>query len=68
MELAQKYMKKYESSEQIPDDELPENFDWRDVGGYDFLGPVRNQHGCGSCYTFSYIQQMQHRLQVKYGK
>lgn len=61
-------MKKYESSEQIPDDELPDNFDWRDVGGYDFLGSVRNQHGCGSCYTFSYIQLIQHRLQLKYGK
>lgn len=61
-------MKKYETSEEIPDDELPENFDWRDVGGYNFLGPVRNQGGCGSCYTFSYIQLMQHRLQLKYGQ
>ena len=39
---AQKYQKKYGSAGQIPDGELPENFDWRNVKGYDFTNEHRN--------------------------
>jgi len=31
---------------------LPVNFDWRNVNGKAYIGPVRNQGGCGSCYSF----------------
>jgi hypothetical protein len=51
---AQKFMKKYEKAEAIPDSDLPESMDFRDVDGYDFTSYYRNQEHCGSCYTISF--------------
>ena len=31
---------------------LPTRFDWRNHNGHTFIGPVRNQGYCGSCYAF----------------
>ena len=67
LKLAQQYRQKYASPDDIPDSELPQQFDWRDVNGYDFTGAVRDQKGCGSCYSFAFAQTMQSRLKVKYG-
>jgi C1A family cysteine protease len=33
--------------------ELPKRFDWRDRDGRFYIGPVRNQGVCGSCYAFA---------------
>jgi hypothetical protein len=41
---------------EIPDSELPENFDWRNIKGVDFTNPHRDQGHCGSCYTVSFTQ------------
>ena len=59
---------KYSSADEIPDSELPENFDWRDIQGYDFTNEHRNQGHCGSCYTVSFTQIAESRLKLKYGK
>lgn len=42
LEKAQRYQKKYTSSELIKDEELPKHFDWRNVEGYDFTGEIRD--------------------------
>ena len=47
-------MKKYTSADQIPESELPETHDWRDVNGFDYTAPFRDQGHCGSCYTISF--------------
>ena len=65
---AQKYMKMYESPHDIPDSELPETLDFRDIDGYDFTSYFRDQARCGSCYTISFTQVMEARLKLKYGK
>ena len=31
---------------------LPAAFDWRNFNGHFYIGPVRNQGSCGSCYAF----------------
>ena len=51
---AQKFQKKYSSADQIPDSELPEFFDWRNVSGHDFTSKIRDQAACGACYTVAF--------------
>ena len=31
---------------------LPASFDWRNYNGHSYIGPVRDQGNCGSCYSF----------------
>ena len=65
---ARKPQEQYNSAELIPDDHLPEQFDWRDVNGFDFTGKVRDQKACGSCYTVAFTQVAEARLKIKTGK
>lgn len=30
---------------------LPDSFDWRNVSGINYVGPMRDQLNCGSCYA-----------------
>ena len=32
--------------------DLPSSFDWRNYNGHSYIGPIRNQGNCGSCYAF----------------
>jgi len=33
--------------------DYPENLDWRNMNGQDFVSPVEDQGSCGSCYAFA---------------
>ena len=49
------YKKKYKTAEEIPEKDIPASYDLRNIDGFDFTGKVRDQEGCGSCYTMSFI-------------
>lgn len=68
LQEAQKYQKQYSSYKDIPDSALPADFDWRNLNGVDFTTDVRNQGGCGSCYTVAFTQVVESRLKIKYGE
>lgn len=42
LEKARTWAKKYSSADQIPDSELPEQYDFTNIDGFDFTGPVRD--------------------------
>jgi cathepsin C len=46
---------------------LPESYDFRNIDGFDFTNPLRDQGGCGSCYTVSFTQVIESRLKLRYG-
>ena len=44
--------------------ELPENFDWRDIDGANYVSPIRNQQKCGSCYAFGSMAMLEARVRM----
>jgi len=43
---------------------LPAAWDWRSVDGINYVSPVRNQGGCGSCYAFASMGMLESRLRI----
>lgn len=43
---------------------LPDNFDWRDVKGENYVAPVRDQGSCGSCFSFASMAQIESRIRI----
>lgn len=65
---AQDWSQKYSTADEIPDNMIPESYDMRDIDGFDFTNPLRDQGSCGSCYTVSFTQVVESRLKLKYGQ
>jgi len=44
--------------------DLPENWDWRNVNGVNYVSPVRDQGNCGSCYAFGTMAMIESRVRI----
>lgn len=45
--------------------DLPENLDWRNIDGVNYVSPVDDQGGCGSCYSFASMGLMESRIRIQ---
>lgn len=68
LDKARAWSKKYKTADEIPDSEIPASYNFANLEGYNFLGEIRDQGSCGSCYTVSFTQVVESRLKLKYGK
>lgn len=50
--------------EPLPND-LPEAWDWRSIEGKSYVSPVRDQGGCGSCYSFGATGALEARMRIR---
>ena len=50
--------------DQIPVEILSKNWDWRNVGGINYVPKPRRQGDCGSCYIFSSMSSLESRLRI----
>ena len=53
---------KYKTASEIPESEIPQSYDLRNVNGVNFMGKVRDQGRCGSCYTVAFVTLIESRL------
>jgi len=51
--------------ENIDSNKLPLNWDWRNVGGVNYIPSPRKQGDCGSCYIFSSMSGLEARLRIQ---
>ncbi len=45
--------------------DLPENFDWRDFRGKDYMTSVKSQGDCGSCFAFTTMGVIEARYNIE---
>jgi C1A family cysteine protease len=46
--------------------DVPAVWDWRDVDGSNYVTPIKNQAGCGSCVAFGTIATFEARAQIAF--
>ena len=49
---------------EIEENFLPKNWDWRDIAGTSYIHEPQKQGDCGSCYIFSIVSSLESRLRI----
>ncbi|MEF3697776.1 C1 family peptidase [Desulfolutivibrio sp.] len=52
----------------LPKKALPSSFDWRSYNGHSYIGPIKNQGSCGSCYAFGAVAAAEGVYNVAMGR
>merc|ERR1711957_501902 len=60
--VVSKYINK--ELEEIDENFLPKNWDWRDIAGNNYIHDPEKQGDCGSCYIFSIVSSLESRLRI----
>ena len=47
--------------------EIPDEWDWQNVKGYDFTPKVYDQGSCGSCYLLASNAMLESRIRIWFG-
>lgn len=55
----------YGKSTALLESAFPENFDWRNQNGVDYVSPVKNQGRCGSCVAFAAASAFETQLNIQ---
>lgn len=63
---ARKFLDK--NFDDISIDDMPTEWDWQNVEGYDFTPPVKDQGGCGSCYLIASNAMLESRIRIWFGR
>ena len=54
--------------EKIDISDMPTDWSWENVGGYNFTGRHQDQGHCGSCYLIATNSMLEARIKIWYGK
>jgi len=57
-----------ESSDPPPDISYPDAIDWRNVGGHNWITPIKDQRSCGSCVAFGSVATVESLARIEQGK
>lgn len=55
------------NDELIDVSDIPDSWDWRNVGGQNFVGPIINQGSCGSCFAVATADMLSARMRILSG-
>jgi len=60
--------RQWANDELIDVSDVPKSWDWRNVAGKNFVGSVRNQGACGSCYSVAVSEMISARMRIATNK
>ncbi len=64
LEPLMKYATKPQDRKPVLKEDFPTKWNWHDAEGKDWMSPVRDQAGCGSCWTFGTLAALEAHINI----